>query len=284
MIPSYGFRPQPYAARYPAYAPAANFPAANVPAFPNAQPRRNSGNPPVDQANNNKKPAPPPQEPPKTEWLGRVVIVVAAVAVTVAVAYFLYELCCYISDIVRDKFSKHTTEELEAKARSKGLGHLVDKVKQIPSVNTRRIIKRLSECKAHEEQIFKHLEERFVFSVDHLKEMLMGAHIRLDDMGKTYGDWKKLDGIKKRISSHASDGEQFSIKGALIKEMLCGDISEGGKKYTWYQLENHPVNFGSIGRHMIDYVKYKIFQANQGPYGSSRITDKKPLYIAARAA
>jgi len=209
---------------------------------------------------------------------------VAAVAVAVAVAYALYELTCYISDVVRDKFSKQSLGDLEAKARKKGLGHLVDKVKQIPSINKRLVVKRLAVCKAHEEKIFKDLEEHFIFRIDHLKEMLMGAHIRLDDKGITYGDWKKIDGIKTRISSHASDGEQFSIKGSLIKEMLCGDISEDGKKFTWYQLENHPVSFGSVGRHMIDYVKYKICRANQGPYGSSRVTDKKPLLIAAKAA
>lgn len=227
-----------------------------------------------------KKPAPPPQ---KSEWLGRIVIVVAAVAVAVAVAYALYELTCYISDVVRDKFSRQKLADLEARARKKGLGHLVDKVKLIPSINKRLVVKRLSACKAHEEKIFKDLEQHFDFRADHFKEMLMGAHIRLDDKGTTYGAWKKIDGIKTRMSSHASDGEQFSIKGSLIKEMLCGDITEDGKKFTWYQLENHPVSFGSIGRHMIDYVKYKIFKANQGPYGSSRITDKKPLMIAAKA-
>lgn len=227
------------------------------------------------------KPAPQPQ---KSEWLGRVVIVVAAAAVAVAVAYALYELTCYISDVVRDKFSGQKLADLEAKARKKGLGHLVDKVKEIPSINKRLVVKRLAACKAHEEQIFKDLDQNFVFRVDHLREMLMGAHIRLDDKGLTYGAWKKIDGIKTRLSSHASDGEQFSIKGSLIKEMLCGDISEEGRKFTWYQLENHPVSFGSIGRHMIDYVKYKICKANQGPYGSSRITDKKPLLIAAKAA
>lgn len=235
----------------------------------------------ANQPAQNQQPAP---QPKKTEWLGRLVIVVAAVAVAVAVAYGLYELTIYISDVVRDKFSKQKLADLEAKARKKGLGHLVDKVKQIPSINKRIVVKRLAACKAHEEKIFKDLEEHFVFRIDHLKEMLMGAHIRLDDKGVTYDAWKKIDGIKTRMSSHASDGAQFSIKGSLIKEMLCGDITESGKKFTWYQLENHPVSFGSIGRHMIDYVKYKICKANQGPYGSSRVTDKKPLLIAAKAA
>jgi hypothetical protein len=223
---------------------------------------------------------PPTKPPEKTEWLGRAVVVIATIAVTVAVAYFVYELACYISEIVRDKFSKETMPELEEKARKRGLGHIVDKVKQMDGIDKRRVIKRLAHCKGHEKRILKHLDEGFQFSANHMKEMLMGAHIRLDDSGKTCKEWATMAAAKQRISSHPSDGDQFSIKGTLIKELLFSAISEEDKLYTWFQLENHPVSFGSIVRHMVDYVKYKISSRNQGPFGSSRITDLKPLCIA----
>lgn len=230
-----------------------------------------------------KKPAEETKPPEKTNWLGRVVIVVAAVAVIAAVAYCLYELICYISEIVRDKFSKESNQELELKARIKGLEAILHKVKQIDGIDKRRVIKRLARCTSYEERILKDLDQRFIFKIEHLKEMLMGAHIRLDDKGNTYDAWSKLASVKARISSHPSDGQQFSLKGALIKELLFSAISDAGKTFTWFQLENHPVSFGSILRHMVDYVKYKISAANQGPYGSSPITDLKPLCISLKA-
>ena len=246
------------------------------------QPVQKAENKPVDPAKKEKRPE-EPKPPEQVNWLGRVVVVVAVVAVVAAVAYCLYELICYISEIVRDKFSKESNQELENIVEKRGLRPILDKVKQIEGIDRRRLMKRLVRCKDHEERVLKDLDQRFVFSTAHLKEMLMGAHIRLDDKGKTYQEWAKMAVVQARISSHPSDGQQFSIKGALIKELLFSAISDSGKTFTWFQLENHPVSFGSILRHMIDYVKYKISAANQGPYGSSPITDLQPLCIQEKA-
>lgn len=225
-----------------------------------------------------------PKKPEKDEkWLGRTVVVVAVVAVAVATLYCFYEVFCYMKDIAADRFSKETNEQLEDQVKKKGLGHLVHKVKQIKSINQRRVLRCLSKCKEHEVTIFKNLEERFTFTVDHFKEMMMGAHIRLNDAGNTYNEWAKLAQVQPRISSHPSSGQQFAIRGMVIKELLFSSIHDKEKKhYTWFQLENNPVSFGSVFRHMLDYVAYKISSENQGPYGSSAITDLKPLLIELR--
>lgn len=217
------------------------------------------------------------------KWLGRTVVVIAVVAGVVALAYCLYELTIYAKEVASDKFSKETNQQLEEKARKKGLGNFVDKVKET-TLNQRRVLRCLSSCKTHEVTILNQLNEQFIFTRNHFKEMLSGAHIRLNDKGATCEAWAKLAGVKNRISSHPSDGQQYAIRGALIKELLFSAISDQGKIYSWFQLENNPVSFGSAVRHMIDYVKYKISAANQGPYGSSPMTDLEPLCIELKVA
>jgi hypothetical protein len=228
----------------------------------------------------------PNETPPRSigEWLGRSIVAIAVVAGVVTVVYCLYELALYIKDLVADRFSKETNPQLEAKACKKGLGDLVCLVKQIPSLNQRNILWRLSKCKAHEVPILNRLTSCFIFSADQLKELLMGAHIWLKDEGRSCTEWSKLPGIKKRISSHRSDGQQYGVRGTLIKELLFTSLTEKGIKYTSLQFENNPTSFGFILRHTIDYFKYKISSLNQGPYGSSSITDRKPLIIEPKMA
>lgn len=102
-------------------------------------------------------------------------------------------------------------------------------------------------------------------------EILRGAHVRIFDMGERYDDWKKLPSADTRHSSHRSEGPQYHVNGRLVHTVLLGKIWNR----TWLQLEGHPQGI----RHVIDWVKYNITHENQGPYGSSRYIENRPLEI-----
>jgi hypothetical protein len=109
---------------------------------------------------------------------------------------------------------------------------------------------------------------------DPIAELLKGAHLLIWDSGARYDDWRRLPSAKSRISSHRSDGTQYHVDGPLVHTVLFGRLGDR----TWLQLENHPVGVG----HGVDYVKYKISNENQGPYGSSPYLDKRPIEVHPR--
>jgi hypothetical protein len=102
-------------------------------------------------------------------------------------------------------------------------------------------------------------------------EILRGAHVRIFDMGARYDDWKKLPSADTRRSSHHSDGPQYHVNGPLVHTVLFGKIGNR----TWLQLEGNPQGFG----HVIDWIKYSVTHENQGPYGSSRHVENRPIEI-----
>jgi hypothetical protein len=107
------------------------------------------------------------------------------------------------------------------------------------------------------------------------KEFLKGAHIQFIDNHYYYNKWtKKYPGyLKKSYSSHKSTRKQYRVRSAKIPEILIGTKRKG----TWIQLERTPVT-KPVG-HFIDYIAYTITGDNQGPYGSSKYTEKNPIII-----
>ena len=113
-----------------------------------------------------------------------------------------------------------------------------------------------------------------------LLEILRGAHVRIDDQGKLYNRWSKLQN-HERISSHEciKGKKQYGITGSWVHEFLFGCVKENGKTKTFFQLENTPWAEGLKNRagHSVDAMKYVLTRENIGPYGSSAHTDKKPI-------
>lgn len=73
-----------------------------------------------------------------------------------------------------------------------------------------------------------------------LQEMLKGGHIKFADDGSFYNELVELykPNLNKRISSHSSAEQQYSISGPVIKEALFGvAVDKDGKKTTWMQFE-----------------------------------------------
>jgi hypothetical protein len=110
---------------------------------------------------------------------------------------------------------------------------------------------------------------------DPIAEILRGAHVRVWDDGSRYEDWKQLPGVQPRPSSHPSDGTQYHVDGPLVHTALFGKIGN----LTWLQLENHSVGITNIPGHALDYIKYISTRKNQGPYGSSRYIDSRPMRV-----
>ena len=74
----------------------------------------------------------------------------------------------------------------------------------------------------------------------------------------------------------------IGMRGVVVREKLHGRTAQG----TWVQLEKTPAAFGQKKlpslddvRHLMDYVVYRITRSNVGPWGLSRMTERRPIYL-----
>ena len=91
-----------------------------------------------------------------------------------------------------------------------------------------------------------------------------------------------------RISSHHHDIDKkkypdIGMRGYVVREKLHGRTATG----TWVQLEKTPAAFGKRKlpsmddvRHLMDYVIYRVTRSNVGPWGLSRRTERRPMYLS----
>jgi hypothetical protein len=110
----------------------------------------------------------------------------------------------------------------------------------------------------------------------------------LVDNPQLYDDWRHAKGARERISSHHKqiDKKQWpdiGMRGSVVREKLHGRTAQG----TWVQLEKTPAAFGKKKlpslddlRHLVDYFTYKITRSNVGPWGLSRKTERRPMYLS----
>ncbi|MBV9095282.1 MAG: hypothetical protein JO132_15620 [Streptosporangiaceae bacterium] len=132
---------------------------------------------------------------------------------------------------------------------------------------------------------------RHGLQVPQLKDVLCGGHVLVDDP-QLYEDWRFAKVSHPRISSHHRDIDKakypdIGMRGALVREKLHGRTAQG----TWVQLEKTPAAFGkrklpSLNdiRHLIDYVIYRVTRSNVGPWGLSRLTERRPMYLSPAVA
>jgi hypothetical protein len=106
-------------------------------------------------------------------------------------------------------------------------------------------------------------------------EILCGAHVRIWDNGAHYDCWRCLRSADDRHSSHHSEGKQYHVDGPLVHTALFGRIGP----WTWVQLERHPWDFRHFFGHTFDAIKYAASHENQGPYGSSRYTERRYIEV-----
>ena len=129
--------------------------------------------------------------------------------------------------------------------------------------------------------------ERHGLQVSQLHDVLCGGHVLVDDP-HLYEDWRFSKVSHLRVSSHHRDIDKarypdIGMRGQVVREKLHGRTAQG----TWVQLEKTPAAFGKRKlpsltdiRHLMDYVVYRVTRSNVGPWGLSRLTERRPMYLS----
>ena len=129
--------------------------------------------------------------------------------------------------------------------------------------------------------------ERHGLDVPQLRDVLCGAHVLVDEP-ELYESWR-FPKSRERLSSHHKtiDKDEFpdiGLKGPLVREKLHGRTQAG----TWVQLEKTPAAMGHGFRlptladvqHLWDYIVYRFTKSNVGPWGLSKATERRPMYLS----
>ena len=128
---------------------------------------------------------------------------------------------------------------------------------------------------------------RHGLQVQQLHDVLCGGHVLVDDP-ELYEAWRFAKVSHPRISSHHRDIDKkkypdIGMRGVVVREKLHGRTAQG----TWVQLEKTPAAFGQRKlpsmddvRHLMDYVVYRLTRSNVGPWGLSRLTERRPMYLS----
>ncbi len=123
--------------------------------------------------------------------------------------------------------------------------------------------------------------------VPQLRDVLCGGHVLVDDPN-LYDAWRFQNVSHERLSSHHRTIDKkaypdIGMRGPVVREKLHGRTAVG----TWVQLEKTPAAMGkkkfptmSDIRHLMDYVVYRITRSNVGPWGLSKTTERRPLYLS----
>ncbi|MCF3961442.1 hypothetical protein [Streptomyces fuscigenes] len=133
--------------------------------------------------------------------------------------------------------------------------------------------------------------ERNGLQVPQLHDVLCGGHVLVDDPD-LYEQWKFAKVSHTRLSSHHHDIDKkrypdIGMRGQVVREKLHGRTRQG----TWVQLEKTPAALGASRipsvsdlRHLMDYVVYRVTRSNVGPWGLSRMTERRPMYLSPNLA
>jgi hypothetical protein len=190
-----------------------------------------------------------------------------------------------VSRVYQSVFKKKTVEDYEQGIRDQFNAEAELILAKLKEGHNRKqyynIVKRLHGAHLHERPIITLLITDA--TTKQWQEILKGGHVHVRDGGILYEQLKKNSNARVRYSSHPSTGPQYAIRGNFLSEHLFGQHLDELGRYSWFQLENHPMTFGHWIRHMIDYVKYKATGKNQGPHGSSIHTDRKPIILTPAA-
>jgi hypothetical protein len=129
--------------------------------------------------------------------------------------------------------------------------------------------------------------ERHGLDVLQFREVLWGAHVLVDEPD-LYERWN-FPKSRERLSSHhrkidKAKWPDIGLKGPLVREKLHGRTSAG----TWVQLEKTPAAMGHGIRlptltdlqHLVDYIVYRFTKSNVGPWGLSKATERRPMYLS----
>ena len=102
--------------------------------------------------------------------------------------------------------------------------------------------------------------------IEHIQN---GAYVILKDNGALYQKFRR-EGVTRVWCEHPSELPVYDISGTI------GNVLIGINTHTWLQWEHSKCCSLS---HACDWTRFIWSGLNQGPYGQSMYTDKKPLII-----
>jgi hypothetical protein len=112
-----------------------------------------------------------------------------------------------------------------------------------------------------------------------IHKLMHGANtLLLGDTEKLFQRLIHLEGARQRRSSHPHKaGTSYGLETPLFGELLFWKDEEGKLRM---QFESHSLStFLNIYYHFIDYLRYRLHNKQEGPYGVSKRTDAHPLVI-----
>ena len=187
--------------------------------------------------------------------------------------------------------SRHRKKELR-RERAERTEEVRDRVRLIIEITARAgsyrkgLLAAAAQLSPEEAAIIADLE-RHGLQVPQLRDVLCGGHVLVDDP-QLYEDWRFAKVSHLRVSSHHHDIDKkrypdIGMRGQVVREKLHGRTAQG----TWVQLEKTPAAFGQRKlpsltdlRHLMDYVVYRVTRSNVGPWGLSRLTERRPMYLS----
>ena len=184
------------------------------------------------------------------------------------------------SGAASDALSPERTEEVRARVR------LIIEITARTGSYRKGLLTAVEHLSPEEAAIISDLE-RHGLQVPQLKDVLCGGHVLVDDP-QLYEDWRFTQVSHLRVSSHHRDIDKsvypdIGMRGHVVREKLHGRTAQG----TWVQLEKTPAAFGKRKlpslddiRHLMDYVVYRVTRSNVGPWGLSRLTERRPMYLS----
>ncbi len=189
------------------------------------------------------------------------------------------------------RHGRHRKKELR-RQRAERTRQVRDRVRLIIEITARAgsyrkgLLAAAAQLSPEEAAIISDLEQHGL-QVPQLRDVLCGGHVLVDDPA-LYEAWRFSNVSHPRVSSHHHDIDKkrfpdFGMRGPLVREKLHGRTAQG----TWVQLEKTPAAFGQRKlpsltdlRHLMDYVVYRVTRSNVGPWGLSRVTERRPLYLS----
>jgi hypothetical protein len=212
-------------------------------------------------------------------------ITAGVIAVTAMVAIIAVELFYFAKECVAEWRDCRTVDELKNRVKSHLPGllatHLIDLVDKIQEISPKTLLRRMELTHDDEKKFLLYVIENYEVSAEELKEILNGAHVRLEDGGTAYNKWVvELNLKNERISSHPSNDKQYGLQGHFIRELLFSKMDNS----SWFQLECNPTSIGHVLRHGWNYCCYRFRNMNQGPYGESHFKDCNPKVLIKRKA
>ncbi|HKE67367.1 MAG TPA: hypothetical protein VKB59_22400 [Micromonosporaceae bacterium] len=172
------------------------------------------------------------------------------------------------------------TEEVRTRVR------LMIDITARPGVYRKGLVAAAKRLGPEEASIISDLEGHGM-QVPQLEDVLRGGHVLVDDP-QLYDNWRFTKVSHERLSSHHPDIDKkrypdIGMRGVVVREKLHGRTAQG----TWIQLEKTPAAFGKRKlpsltdlRHLMDYVVYRVTRSNVGPWGLSRLTERRPMYLS----